>query len=138
VGFCLHDMALVAIEDEQRLVGHLGPDLLSPHWTDSTAATAAQRLRAQPDLELGLALLGQRIMAGIGNLYKTEMCFLLGVSPWLRSVASIRVWWWLWGGGCCWLMRSGWSSPLPEIWLGGDSAGCMSGVGGRAVAVGNE
>lgn len=82
VGFCLHDMALVRIEDEQRLVGHLGPDLLSPHWTDDTAATAVQRLRAQPDLELGLALLEQRIMAGIGNVYKTEMCFLLGISPW--------------------------------------------------------
>jgi endonuclease-8 len=75
-------MALVTIKDEQRLVGHLGPDLLNPYWTDDTAATAAQRLRAQPDLELGLALLEQRIMAGIGNLYKTEMCFLLGISPW--------------------------------------------------------
>lgn len=87
VGFCLHDMALVPIDDEQRLVGHLGPDLLSPHWTDDTAAIAAHRLRAHPDLEVGLALLEQRIMAGIGNLYKTEMCFLLRVSPW----APVRV-----------------------------------------------
>lgn len=82
VGFNLHDMALVFTDDEQRLVGHLGPDLLSPHWTEDTAAVAAQRLRAHSDLELGLALLEQRIMAGIGNLYKTEMCFLLGASPW--------------------------------------------------------
>ena len=87
VGFCLHDMALVPTDDEQRLVGHLGPDLLSPHWADNTAAIAVQRLRAYPDLELGLALLEQRIMAGIGNLYKTEMCFLLGISPW----APVRV-----------------------------------------------
>jgi endonuclease-8 len=87
VGFCLHDMALVPTDDEQRLVGHLGPDLLSPHWTDNTAAIAVHRLRAYPDLELGLALLEQRIMAGIGNLYKTEMCFLLGISPW----APVRV-----------------------------------------------
>ncbi|HET9258419.1 MAG TPA: DNA-formamidopyrimidine glycosylase family protein [Pseudonocardiaceae bacterium] len=84
VGFCLHDMALVPTGDEQRLVGHLGPDLLSPHWTDDTAAAAAQRLRAHPDLELGLALLEQRIMAGLGNVYKTEMCFLLGISPWAK------------------------------------------------------
>jgi endonuclease VIII len=82
VGFCLHDMALLPTDDEQRLVGHLGPDLLSPQWTNTTAAIAAQRLRAHPDLELGLALLEQRIMAGIGNLYMTEMCFLLGISPW--------------------------------------------------------
>ncbi len=38
---------------------------------------------ADPDVELGLALLDQRIMAGVGNLYKTEMCFLLGVPPWV-------------------------------------------------------
>ena len=27
-------------------------------------------------------LLEQRVMAGVGNLYKTEVCFLLGLSPW--------------------------------------------------------
>ncbi|MGH3873305.1 MAG: DNA-formamidopyrimidine glycosylase family protein [Pseudonocardiaceae bacterium] len=82
VGFCLHDMALVRTDDEHRLVQHLGPDLLSPHWNDDAAATAVRRLRQHPDLELGLALLDQRIMAGIGNVYMTEMCFLLGISPW--------------------------------------------------------
>ncbi|HEX2290950.1 MAG TPA: DNA-formamidopyrimidine glycosylase family protein [Pseudonocardiaceae bacterium] len=83
VGFLLHDMALVATQDEHRLVGHLGPDLLKLDWDGHDAATAAQRLREHPGVELGLALLDQRIMAGIGNLYKAEMCFLLGVSPWI-------------------------------------------------------
>ncbi|MGH3916790.1 MAG: DNA-formamidopyrimidine glycosylase family protein [Pseudonocardiaceae bacterium] len=83
VGFLLHDMALVATPDEHRLVGHLGPDLLDPHWDESHAAMAAQRLRDQPDVQLGLALLDQRIMAGVGNIYQTETCFLLGVSPWV-------------------------------------------------------
>ncbi|MGB9279042.1 MAG: DNA-formamidopyrimidine glycosylase family protein [Pseudonocardiaceae bacterium] len=83
VGFLLHDMALVASQDEHQLVGHLGPDLLNPRWGDHDAAIAAQRLRAHSGVELGLALLDQRIMAGIGNLYKTEMCFLLGVPPWI-------------------------------------------------------
>ncbi|MGC1732059.1 MAG: DNA-formamidopyrimidine glycosylase family protein [Pseudonocardiaceae bacterium] len=83
VGFLLHDMALLATRDEHRLVGHLGPDLLDPDWDDNDAAIAAQRLREQPTAELGLTLLDQRIMAGIGNLYKTEMCFLLGVPPWV-------------------------------------------------------
>ena len=83
VGFLLHDMALLATPDEHRLVGHLGPDLLNAEWDDNDAALAARRLREQPDVELGLALLDQRIMAGIGNLYKTEMCFLLGVPPWV-------------------------------------------------------
>jgi endonuclease VIII len=81
VGFLLHDMALLATRDEHRLVAHLGPDLLNPTWDDNDASIAAQRLRGQPDVELGLALLDQRIMAGVGNLYKTEMCFLLRVSP---------------------------------------------------------
>jgi endonuclease VIII len=83
VGFLLHDMALLATQDEHRLVGHLGPDLLSPDWDEKTATIAAQRLREHPDVEIGIALLDQRIMAGVGNLYKTEICFLLGVAPWV-------------------------------------------------------
>jgi endonuclease-8 len=83
VGFLLHDMALLAVQDEHRLVGHLGPDLLNPDWDEKTAMIAAQRLRDHPDVEVGIALLDQRIMAGVGNLYKTEMCFLLGVAPWV-------------------------------------------------------
>ena len=83
VGFLLHDMALVTTQNEHRLVGHLGPDLLNPDWDEKDAVIAAQRLHGHPDAELGLALLDQRIMAGVGNLYRTEMCFLLGVSPWI-------------------------------------------------------
>lgn len=82
VGFRVHDLALLPTDQEGRLVGHLGPDLLDPNWTLEHAARAAAALAAQGDRELGLALLDQRVMAGIGNLYKTEICFLLGVSPW--------------------------------------------------------
>ncbi|MGH3974332.1 MAG: zinc finger domain-containing protein, partial [Pseudonocardiaceae bacterium] len=89
----LHDMALLATQDEHRLVSHLGPDLLKVDWDDNDAAIAAQRLGGHPDVELGLALLDQRIMAGIGNLYKTEMCFLLRVPPWapVREIDSATV-----------------------------------------------
>jgi endonuclease-8 len=82
VGFCLHDMAVLPTREEHRLVEHLGPDLLNPQWGSNDAAMAAKRLCEQPDVELGLALLDQRIMAGVGNLYRSELCFLLGVSPW--------------------------------------------------------
>ncbi|GAB3477350.1 DNA-formamidopyrimidine glycosylase family protein [Amycolatopsis cihanbeyliensis] len=82
VGFRLHDLELLPTEAESRLVGHLGPDLLDPQWTSEHVRTAAGALAAAPERELGLALLDQRIMAGIGNLYKVEICFLLGVSPW--------------------------------------------------------
>jgi endonuclease-8 len=82
VGFRVHDLQLLPTGEESRLVGHLGPDLLDPQWTDEHAERAAAALAAGPDTELGLALLDQRIMAGVGNLYKVEICFLLGVTPW--------------------------------------------------------
>ncbi|GHF76129.1 endonuclease-8 [Amycolatopsis bartoniae] len=83
VGFRLHDLELLPTGEESRLVGHLGPDLLDPQWTDEHAERAAAALMEQPDRELGLALLDQRVMAGVGNLYKCEIAFLLGVTPWV-------------------------------------------------------
>jgi endonuclease-8 len=82
LGILLHDMALLSTSDEHKLVDHLGPDLLDPDWSDESLAEAARRLAAQPDRELGQALLDQTVMAGIGNVYKSELCFLLGVTPW--------------------------------------------------------
>jgi endonuclease VIII len=87
VGFRLHDLELLPTDHEDDLVGHLGPDLLGPGWEadpEGSAAEVERRLRAAPDRELGAALLDQRVAAGVGNLYKAEVCFLLGVSPWTR------------------------------------------------------
>lgn len=80
VGYRLHDLALVATGEEHRLVGQLGPDLLGPDWDE---AEAVRRLCADPAREVGSALLDQRNLAGVGNLYKSEACFLRGASPWL-------------------------------------------------------
>jgi endonuclease-8 len=82
VGFALHDMELVPTAEEDRLVGHLGPDLLDPEWSGEHAAEALRRLTARGASEIGLVLLEQRVMAGVGNLYKNEVCFLSGLSPW--------------------------------------------------------
>lgn len=82
VGFRLHDLVLLPTRDEHRLIGHLGPDLLGAEWGPQTATQATRRLAARADQELGLALLDQTVLAGVGNLYKAEVCFLLGVSPW--------------------------------------------------------
>jgi endonuclease-8 len=82
VGFSLHDLELLPTGEEARLVGHLGPDLLDPAWDETHAAEALRRFTARGSSELGLVLLEQRVMAGVGNLYKTEVCFLLGLSPW--------------------------------------------------------
>ena len=60
-------------------VGHLGPDLLGPDWDDEEAL---RRLPADPAREIGMALLDQRVLAGLGNLYRCEVLFLRGVTPW--------------------------------------------------------
>lgn len=56
----------------------LGPDLLDP---DVDLDEAARRVRALGDLPLGEALLTQRAVAGIGNVFKSEVCFEAGISP---------------------------------------------------------
>lgn len=82
VGLNLHQLALVTTADEHRLVDHLGPDLLAEDWSPAHATEAARRLSADPGREIGQALLDQTLLAGIGNVYKSEVCFLTGVSPW--------------------------------------------------------
>lgn len=79
VGYQLGILELVPTAQEGRVVGHLGPDLLGPDWDP---AEAARRLAADPARPIGEALLDQRNLAGIGNLYKAEVLFLRGVNPW--------------------------------------------------------
>lgn len=76
VGFDLGVLELTA--DPAAAVAHLGPDLLGDDWDP---VRAAQNLTAVSDRELGLALLDQRVMAGIGNIYRSELCFLAGLHP---------------------------------------------------------
>ena len=80
VGYRLPVLDLLRTPDEQRVVGHLGPDLLGPDWDPGQALA---NLLADPARPLGEALLDQRNLAGIGNVYKSELCFVLGVTPWL-------------------------------------------------------
>ncbi|MGW6458539.1 Fpg/Nei family DNA glycosylase [Streptomyces sp. NPDC055078] len=80
VGYRLPVLELLRTDDEERVVGHLGPDLLGPDWD---AGTALAHLLDQPSRALGEALLDQRNLAGIGNVYKSELAFLARVTPWL-------------------------------------------------------
>ena len=79
VGYRLHDIALVPTSAEDQLVGHLGPDLLGADWD---AAAATRNLARDPTRAIAEAVLDQRNLAGAGNVYKCESCFLAGVSPW--------------------------------------------------------
>jgi len=72
-------LELLPTEREHEVVGHLGPDLLGPGWDE---AEAVRRLSAAPDRPIAEAVLDQRNLAGIGNLWAVETCYLRGVSPW--------------------------------------------------------
>jgi endonuclease VIII len=61
-------------------IADLGPDIVAD---DFDAAAVLRRLREDdPSRALGDALLDQRIVAGIGNLWKAEGCWLAGIDPW--------------------------------------------------------
>jgi len=66
-------------------LARLGPDILAP---DFEPVVAVDSLRAAPDRELGDALLDQRLVAGVGNIFKSEACFAAGVHPWRRISES--------------------------------------------------
>jgi len=78
-GYLLGITELLPASAEHRVTGHLGPDLLGPDWDPDEAV---RRILGQPGRPIGEALLDQRNLAGIGNLYKAEVLFLRGVSPW--------------------------------------------------------
>jgi endonuclease VIII len=78
VGFALGIVELVPRDEENRVVGHLGPDLLGRDWD---AGEAARRLAAHPETPVFVALLDQRNLAGLGNVYANELCFLRGMLP---------------------------------------------------------
>ena len=64
-----------------RELGRMGPDLLDSAF-DLDQARA--RLRARGDEAIGDALLNQRVMAGIGNVFKSEILFVAGIEPFRR------------------------------------------------------
>ncbi|MGW6278059.1 DNA-formamidopyrimidine glycosylase family protein [Kribbella sp. NPDC055071] len=87
VGYRLPVLDLIATDAEDTVVGHLGPDLLSPSF-DRDLAIA--NVEADPERTVSEALLDQRNLAGIGNFYRNEVCFLLGLHPW-RAVSTVDV-----------------------------------------------
>lgn len=78
VGFSLGVVELVPRQTEHELVGHLGPDLLGPDW-DRDIALA--RLLETPETPVVQAIQDQTRLAGVGNMYANELCFLAGLAP---------------------------------------------------------
>jgi endonuclease-8 len=65
-------------------ITELGPDILAAGFDD---VEYVRRMRTAPDAQLGDALMRQRLVCGIGNIYKNETLFLTGTSPW-QTVAQ--------------------------------------------------
>lgn len=78
VGTALGTLEILKRDHDQEPVAHLGPDLLGPDWD---AHRAAENLTADPERPLHEALLDQRNLAGVGNVYANELCFIVGRHP---------------------------------------------------------
>jgi endonuclease-8 len=85
VGFELGVLEVLPAEREDDLLSYLGPDLLGGDWD---AAEAVRRLGERPDRPVAVALGDQRNLAGLGNVYVNELCFLRGVLP-TRPVGEV-------------------------------------------------
>lgn len=86
--FGLMDLADAARLDASRHFAGMGPEPLGPGFT-AEAFNAVLKRRAAP---IKAALLDQKVVAGIGNIYACEALFRAGVSPKRRadSVAGAR------------------------------------------------
>lgn len=68
------------LEASDRRVGRLGPDILSPEL--EVDAIVASLRRTDERRAIGEALLDQHIVAGIGNIWRSEALWHAGISPW--------------------------------------------------------
>jgi endonuclease-8 len=71
--------------EREKKIPPAGADALG---ADFDQDAAVERLLAESDRELGDALLRQRVLAGVGNVFKSEICFTTGLNP-FQSVGSL-------------------------------------------------
>jgi endonuclease-8 len=66
-------------------IARLGPDVLAAEFGPEAVIAA---MRTDPTRCLGDALLDQQLVAGIGNIFKSEACFAARLDPW-RSIGNL-------------------------------------------------
>ncbi len=85
-----HELGRIELFDAVKYpehTSHLGPDPLDPDWDEPGRweipgrDEAVRRFVAQGQRALGETLLDQRVLAGVGNVYCNELCFLQGRHP---------------------------------------------------------
>lgn len=67
--------------ERNSMIPRLGPDPLGEGFSPDEATA---RILVHSDEEIANVLLKQQVMAGLGNVYKSEVCFVCGVSPFAR------------------------------------------------------
>ncbi|MGO4442615.1 endonuclease VIII Nei2 [Mycobacterium sp. 2YAF39] len=77
-GVDLGVLEILKRDNDMDAVAHLGPDLLGDDWEPRVAR---ENLTADPERPLTDTLLDQRVMAGVGNVYANELCFVTGYLP---------------------------------------------------------
>ena len=84
VAFNVHVAEFIRAEDLPRHgeLRHLGPDLLAADFDEHAAL---ERMRARPADLVADVLLNQRVVAGIGNVYKSEVLFACRISPFVQT-----------------------------------------------------
>lgn len=85
VGFDLGLLEVLPLAREAEQLAWLGPDLLGADWD---ADEAVRRIRSEPEKPIAVALADQSNLAGLGNEYVNELCFLRGILP-TRPVAAV-------------------------------------------------
>jgi endonuclease VIII len=70
-------------------ISNLGPDILSANFSlDTGVERLTEYARSSPDTEVAVALLNQRVLAGLGNVYKSEVAFAVGIHP-FRKMSTL-------------------------------------------------
>jgi len=77
-GIDLGVLEILKREHDMDVVDHLGPDLLGADWEPRIAR---ENLVSDPERPLAETLLDQRVIAGVGNVYANELCFVTGYLP---------------------------------------------------------
>lgn len=85
LGIDLGVLEVLERDNDEDAVAHLGPDLLGDDWDPQLAAA---NLAKDPDRPIAAALLDQRVLAGVGNVYANELCFVFGRLP-ISPVSSL-------------------------------------------------
>lgn len=94
-----HDLGLVDLwpaDELPRRLGWLGPDPLDEDWSGpgrwrpTGRDEAVRRAGLDADRPVGVALLDQSVLAGVGNEYRAETCFLSGLDP-RRPVGGVDI-----------------------------------------------